>query len=766
MSAIGLDFGTGNSVLAIYRSGMCQVFQVIERENSTPSDVLVSTAGAIDPDPHKLYDPPSGFRREGAIKRRLLSMFTSDSNGRDYLMDLAVTRLKYVYDAFTQKSGEMVHKAVLTCPANTGQAYRDILLEIGRRIGLPEVDIVDEPTAAAVHHGLSERTSQTERWMVVDWGCGTCDVSLIERRAGQADLVVQCVKGDNALGGLDMDGLLRDHLAERYRFDPAVCPPWQVEALKKHLSDQEKATATLTMDDGRSLEVTVTRFELESLIAPLLRRAEGLIAGALAEVRWRDVDQVIATGGPMLMPSVRQTIAHAIDWDEEDILWRDPLTSVAQGAARLAELKRVGGLVVTNQVAQTIGVRVVQNGNDDAYHPIIRRGETRPVTRDVHLATSVDLQDIIAIELREGDNISALSNALLGRLNVVVRPENRGAVQVCLRVRLSDSGLMEALVEPKGDPNTVRQVHAAGIRVEQRSTQEAQAELRLSDPVQEFHAQVNEREVDPDTARQIYDRLKIKYHPSRQPEKSAYWNARLAAMDEAFNEYMAEVQRRVRASTLPDLPWDDLGALQRIVVDEVLAQRLTHCLALGIGGEARRTQLVTLLRRFPDYRRILASYLSAMKRNTTLQELLATDDRPHVGLIVLLENLSGKPLRERHEALKAVYRLPVEQVQEMLADPHLDVQHLYVLVPQVAPAPETLFGMPQRRGRATGEQHVSISPAKGDTRSMKLTYERDWTWIYEDVSGMETKLKGLGFIFSGKRNAWFAKRHVEPSEFD
>ena len=768
MSTLGLDFGTGNSVLAIYRLGVCQIFQLMGKANSTSSDILVSTAGAIDPDPRSLCDPPIGFRREGAIKRRLLSLPPSSSDERGYLMDLATARLKHMYDAFTQATGETVHKAVLTCPANTGQAYRGILLEIGRRVGLPEVDIVDEPTAAAVHHGLSERASRNERWMVVDWGCGTCDVSLIERRAGQADLIVRCVKGTNDLGGLDMDELLRDHLAERHRFDPTTCRLWEVEALKKRLSDHDRATAILTLADGRPVEVAVTRAELEDLIAPLLARARALVTAATDEVDWQrgNLDCVIATGGPMLMPSVRHAIADAIGWDEEDILWRDPLTSVAQGAARLAELKRVGGQVVTNQVTQTIGVRVVQEADDDVYHPIIRRGETRPVTRDVLLATSVDLQDIIAIELREGDNSSAQSNTLLGRLNGVVRPENRGAVQVHLRVRLSDSGAMEALVEPKGDPNTVRQVQTAGIRVEQRSIHEARVELRLGDPVEEFHAQVREREVDPDTARQVYERLKIKYHPDRQPERREHWNARLAAMDAAFNAYLAEIERRIRASTLPDLPWDDPAALQRVVVDEVLAQRLTHCLALGIGGAERRPQIVALLQRFPDYRRVLASYLSVMKRNATLQELLATDDRPHVGLVVLLQNLPGKPPRERHEVLKAAYRLLAEQVREMLADPDLNVEHLYVLVPQKAAAPETLFGSPQRRGRATGEQLVSVSPTKGDKRSIKLTHERDWTWIYEDVSGLEAQLKSLGFIFSGKRNAWFAKRHVEPSEFD
>lgn len=41
-------------------------------------------------------------------------------------------------------------------------------MEIGRQIGLPSIDIVDEPTAAAADHGLPV-AKQNERWMVIDW---------------------------------------------------------------------------------------------------------------------------------------------------------------------------------------------------------------------------------------------------------------------------------------------------------------------------------------------------------------------------------------------------------------------------------------------------------------------------------------------------------------------------------------------------------------------------------------------------------------------
>ncbi len=612
---------------------------------------------------------------------------------------------------------------------------------------MPEVDIVDEPTAAAVHHGLAEIAPRYERWLVVDWGCGTCDVSLIERRKGQADLEVKIVKGDNELGGIDMDILLRDHLARRYSFAPEACPPWQVEAVKKRLSEADKVADTLTLEGGRSTSIVVTRAELEILVQPLLSRAQALIAGALEDAKWADVDQVIATGGPMHMPAVRLMLTQTLDRDEDELLWRDPLTSVAQGAARLAELKRLGGLVVTNQVAQSIGVRVVHGANEDAYHPVIRRGDTRPTTGLTTLTTSVDLQDIVAVEIREGDNRSAAANALLGRFNIVVRPEKKGEVNVRLGLRLGDAGAMETWVEAIGDPNALRLVQKlASLRVERGSAQTGEAELRLGDPVDEFQTLVSAGTVDPDAARQHYERLKIKYHPDRDPSHREHWKRRLATLDEAFSDFIVGVQRRIRATTLPDLPWANPQALSAVKVDEVLAQRLVHCLAQGIGGEARQSDLLALLKRYPDYRRVLASYLFAIGHNAVLQTLLAEGDRPHVGLVVLLQNLSDKPIRERHEVLKATYRLPEQRVREILADPNLDVALLYQQIPKEAPQAVDPLGRPGSPPVTGGVQRVNLT----------FAYRDGNTYVGGNTYSVKERLKQLGCRWDPANRVWYA----------
>lgn len=763
MNVIGIDFGTGNSVMAEWTGAKASVFCEIGENGSVRSDLVVNHQGHILADPSFLLLLPSGAKLESSIKRRLIAVLDKrDMDSVSYLNEIASERLKYMYENYCKTNAEKVVKAVLTCPANTGQAYRSVLLDIGRQIGLPSVDIVDEPTAAAVHHGLSEVARQNERWMVIDWGCGTCDVSLIQRTKGSRDLKVVCVKGDNDLGGLDMDRLLTEHLAEQFGFNPETFKPYAVEAIKKRLSSESHVSTEIPLTTEKQVSVACTRTELETLVHPLLSRGQQLVDDALATVGWRDggVDRIIATGGPMLMPCVQKMLSEIADDMGADLHDTDPLTSVALGAARLAEIKRVGGMVVTNKVAKSIGVRVADGKGTDGYFKVIHRGEERPVTRPVTLATSVDLQDVIEIEIREGDNdASAEANTLLARLNAVVRPENKGAVKVKLQIALSDAGGMEAYIEPVGDKNTVRDVQAVGIRLEKGQRQTATGELRTEDPLQEFKTQALDRQADPDTARQVYERLKIKYHPDRQPEKREHWNERLRALDEAFSGYLAEIEKQMRAATAPNLPWNNPEELDTLVVDEVLAQRLTHCLANGIGTEDQQARMPHLLKKYPDYRRVLASYLFGIKRNQVLQKMLAEDDRPHVGLVVLLQNLPGKPIRERHEVLKAAYRVKEDKVRSLLADPNLNMDKLYDDVPNVAEAPMNPMGK------------SSSGPASAASAKLKYEYDGPDTLITGNTFPAKEQIKsaaqkmGTRAIWNKSQKAWIVKdRHVTDKD--
>lgn len=759
MNTIGIDFGTGNTVLAEWYGTQSKIYELVGNNGLVCSDIALNKQGQIFSQPVHELQNLSDYQIEKFIKRKLLNAIDAeDQEAIAYLTELATLRLKYVFDSYTKTTTEKVVKAVLTCPANTGQAYRSILMEIGRQIGLPSMDIVDEPTAAAVHHGLAETATTNEKWMVIDWGCGTCDISMIERKQGSKDLKVVCVEGDNNLGGSDIDAMLEKEIATKYQKPIDAFNPYSIEKIKIALSSMEEYAEDILLNDGSSITIKYTQSELETLIAPLLERFKELIDKALKAAKWQDsgVDKIIATGGPILMPSVKTIIEEIAEDSGADLYDSDPLTSVAKGAARLAEIKRLGGLVVTNKVAKSIGVRVVKEKNTDAYHKVIVRGEDRPVTRQVELATSIDLQDIIEIEIREGDNdISASGNTLLARLNAVIRPESKGNIKIKLKIALNDSGALEAYIEPISDKSTVREIKAEGIRLEKGQKETATGELRTEDPVSEFKTQAIENEVDPDTARQIYERLKVKYHPDRQPDKREYWNNKLRELDEYFNEYMLEIEKRMHASSVPNLPWDKPTELRKIIVDEVIANRLTHCLANNIGTTEQIQLMPGLLKQFPDYRRVVASYLFGVKRNPVLQKFLAEDDRPQVGMVVLLQNVQGKSIKERHEVLKAVYRVKEEKLREYLKDTNIDINKLFDEVPKVAEVAKNPMG-----GNTATPQNAGTFKGK-----LNYEYKGNDTIITGNTYPVKELIKKAGGRWDPGSSAWkIAGKHVTDKE--
>lgn len=751
MKIIGIDFGTQNSVVSEWTGSNSLVVTGIGNEGIISSDVMISKNGEIkvSSKTHSAYY--QDFILEQHIKRRLInSLEHRNHENTQYLTNITLQKIRTIYNDYSLLSSDKVVLAIITCPANAGQAYRETLIDIARKVGLPSIDIVDEPTAAAVHHGLGQKASTNERWMIIDWGCGTVDVSMIQRTAGSADLKVVSIAGNNQLGGSDMDTLLADHLATKFGFKSDDLKPYEAERVKKCLSDEIEVEDMLELSSGGKVAIKVTRDELELLVNPLIDQCSEIVEQALQDAHWESVgmDRIIATGGPILMPCVKRYLGGLAEEHGADLHDSDPLTSVALGAARLAEIKRIGGLLVTSKVSKSIGIRVAENDNTDVYHKVIHRGEERPVSRSVELCTSVDLQDIIEIEIREGDNeSSAEANSMIARLNAVVRPDNKGLVSMKLNLSLSDNGGMEAYLEPLGDPNSLRDVQPVGIKLGTERKGTATAELRAGDPVSEFKEQVLDNNADPDTARQIYDRLKVKYHPDRQPENHDHWVQRLEAMDNLFNDYLRDIERQMQSSNVPNLPWDRGDELDCYYIDEVLAKRMTHCLANDIGTHEQQDKMTRLLKKYPDYRRILASYLFGIKRNKVLQDLLSKDNRPHVGLVVLLQNIPGKPIRERHEVLKAAYRVPEAKVREFLSDQTLDIDDLYDLIPKSAQAEvNPISGAPAYQKAELKYEYVN-----GDTIITGNTYP------VKDQIKAAARIKGSSASFDYGTKAWVIK---------
>jgi molecular chaperone DnaK len=263
--------------------------------------------------------------------------------------------------------------AIITMPAYFNHNQIEATRLAGEQAGYEVVELLHEPTAAAIYYSWVENHGDAA-YLVYDLGGGTFDVSLIRRRLG--DYEVLSVSGDPFLGGDDFDRLLASHLlqAGRWTADGAEVSAAERDALfaldtsagarrfarlvgiaegiKIELTDADRAERyvpdLVTDEQGRglTLEATVDRSLFNQLIRDKVDRTIDACHEALARARERaglrlsDIDHVILVGGSSRVPLVRDTVRAAFcnpDLAEHvrslEPLLHEPDLCVAYGAA-------------------------------------------------------------------------------------------------------------------------------------------------------------------------------------------------------------------------------------------------------------------------------------------------------------------------------------------------------------------------------------------------------------------------------------------------
>jgi len=220
MPIIGIDLGTSNSAAAVLRGGRPIIIPSAEGitlgGKAFPSCVALTAEGQMlvgEPARRQATINPEGtataFKR--LIGRREKVLLRERDFSPEELSGFLLQKIKRDAEAFL---GEPVTQAVVTVPAYFNDNQRNATKDALRIAGLDVVRLVNEPTAAALAYGL-DRLGQELRVAVIDFGGGTLDVTIME--FGKGVFEVKATSGNTQLGGTDMDKLIFEHLAARFR---------------------------------------------------------------------------------------------------------------------------------------------------------------------------------------------------------------------------------------------------------------------------------------------------------------------------------------------------------------------------------------------------------------------------------------------------------------------------------------------------------------------------------------------------------------------
>lgn len=239
--------------------------------------------------------------------------------------------------------------AVLTCPAAWSEQRRAALHDAAAQAGYRPVKLITEPVAAAHYYTsrLSHQVAPGQALAVFDFGGGTLDIAVLERRP-DGSFGVLADGGLPDLGGLDFDAALVAHIGETVRQrEPEIWKRlenpsgaselrnrrelWEeVRGAKEMLSRSSVAPVTVP-DMAQSLHLT--RGELDQISRPLLARAVGETQRVLGLTgrRPEQLAGLFLVGGSSRMPMVSKVLHEGLGI--APTVLEQPELPVSEGAA-------------------------------------------------------------------------------------------------------------------------------------------------------------------------------------------------------------------------------------------------------------------------------------------------------------------------------------------------------------------------------------------------------------------------------------------------
>src|SRR5262249_44233243 len=255
---VGIDLGTTFSAIATLDDhGNAVTLPNREGEMLTPSAVLIEDGGAVVGQAARDVALEQPDKVATLIKRRMghstLGHLVAGREFRPETLSAIILR-KLVQDAELRIGP--VSKAVITVPAYFDDTRRKATKDAGRIAGLEVLDIIDEPTAAALAYSFQAPRGagdlipdhilpgEQRTVLVYDLGGGTFDVTLV--RLTQRRFQTLAIEGDVRLGGKDWDDRIIDHVAGLFQKQHAEDPRSDPQSLSVLSAAAERAKRTLS----------------------------------------------------------------------------------------------------------------------------------------------------------------------------------------------------------------------------------------------------------------------------------------------------------------------------------------------------------------------------------------------------------------------------------------------------------------------------------------------------------------------------------------
>ena len=452
MAVIGIDLGTTNSLASVWKEGSPVIIRNSLGTMLTPSVVGVDEDNNVvvgEVAKERLISHPektaSEFKRSMGTK----TTFSLGENTftPEQLSSLVLNKIKEDAEAFL---GEEITEAVISVPAYFDDCRRNATKQAAEMSGLKVERLINEPSAAALaymqKHGFEDGT-----YMVIDFGGGTLDVSMID--SFDSVMEILAVAGNNQLGGKDFNTAIYKHfLKENGLTEDSLTAEQKAsiyksaEVCKIALSDIPMSIMSVNIAD-KSYTLSLDNNSLIKIAHEVFEKIGEPVKRVLRDSHMNiyEVKDIILVGGSCKMPTVAAYIERLTGRKPcTDI---NPDTAIAVGAGIFAGMKDRNkdfkDVILTDICPFSLGTAVQDSRTMETIMDfIIQRNSMLPTSKMHDYYAASDNQTKIRVTVYQGESIIPANNIKLGELLIECPPTPLHEYIASLRLTYDINGIL------------------------------------------------------------------------------------------------------------------------------------------------------------------------------------------------------------------------------------------------------------------------------------------------------------------------------------
>jgi heat shock protein 1/8 len=453
--SIGIDLGTTNSCVCVFRNGAPEILANAQGNRTTPSIVSFNDDQRLIGDGAKNQQSRNPLHTIYCAKR-LIGLKWDDEgvsqdvatfpfkclkgDNNDILINvnykgknenftptqISAMVLTHMKETAELSLGIPVTEAVITVPARFNNQQRQATMDAAAIAGLKCLRIINEPTAASLAYSIGKKRDNDKTILVFDYGGGTMDVTLLTLTP-DGIVEVLSTEGDVHMGGEDLDLILLDHFSKEFKkkHHQNLEGARSKNRLQKACEQAKRvlSTATQTMvqvdslQDGIDFSCNFTRARFESLCGSNFRNTMKYVDMALknAGKGKNEIDEVVLVGGSTRIPMVQKLLS---DYFNGKQLCKsvNPDEAVAIGAAVQADILNGGSTEETKEML-LLDVNPLSLGLETMgcqMEILIPKNSTIPTSKTKSFTTTSNNQSTVELKVYEGERPQTINNNLLG----------------------------------------------------------------------------------------------------------------------------------------------------------------------------------------------------------------------------------------------------------------------------------------------------------------------------------------------------------------